>query len=101
VDCTRVYHFGARYNVEMEIVLPGAMTVMESHDIALALQHKIESMEDVERAFVHVRVDALSMSLSLDRMDDNALHLPSIIFIPVCRWITRSGTGWNTRWRGS
>jgi len=54
VDCTRVYHFGARYNVEMEIVLPGVMTVMESHDIALALQHKIESLEDVERAFVHV-----------------------------------------------
>ena len=54
VDCTRVYHFGARYNVEMEIVLPGAMTVMESHDIALDLQHKIEALEDVERAFVHV-----------------------------------------------
>jgi hypothetical protein len=26
----------------------------ESHDIALALQHKIESLEEVERAFVHV-----------------------------------------------
>jgi divalent metal cation (Fe/Co/Zn/Cd) transporter len=38
----------------MEIVLPGAMTVMESHDIALELQHKIEALEDVERAFVHV-----------------------------------------------
>jgi len=54
VDCTRAYHFGARYNVEMEIVLPGKMTVMESHDIALELQHKIESLDDVERAFVHV-----------------------------------------------
>lgn len=54
VDCTRAYHFGARYNVEMEIVLPGLMTVVESHDIALALQHKIEKLEDVERAFVHV-----------------------------------------------
>ena len=54
VDCTRAYHFGARYNVEMEIVLPGRMTVMESHDIALALQHKIEELVDVERAFVHV-----------------------------------------------
>jgi hypothetical protein len=43
-------------NVEMEIVLPGTMTVMESHDIALALQHKLEGLEEVERAFVHVRV---------------------------------------------
>jgi divalent metal cation (Fe/Co/Zn/Cd) transporter len=54
VDCTRAYHFGARYNVEMEIVLPGSMTVIDSHDIALALQHKIEAIVDVERAFVHV-----------------------------------------------
>ena len=30
------------------------MTVIDSHDIALALQHKIEAMVDVERAFVHV-----------------------------------------------
>ena len=41
-------------NVEMEIVLPGDMTVRESHDIALELQHKIEGLEEVERAFVHV-----------------------------------------------
>lgn len=54
VDCTRIYYFGARYNVEIEIVLPGTMTVRESHDLALALQHKIEGLEDVERAFVHV-----------------------------------------------
>lgn len=54
VDVTRVYHFGTRFNVEMEIVLPGSMTVRESHDIALALQHKIESLDEVERAFVHV-----------------------------------------------
>ena len=54
VDCIRAYHFGARYNVEMEIVLPGEMTVATSHDIALELQHKIEKLEDVERAYVHV-----------------------------------------------
>lgn len=41
-------------NVEMEVVLPGTMTVIESHDVALALQHKIEMLSDVERAFVHV-----------------------------------------------
>ncbi|PRW57612.1 CDF membrane isoform A [Chlorella sorokiniana] len=54
VDVVRCYHFGPRYNVEMEVVLPGAMTVAESHDIALDLQHKLEALEDVERAFVHV-----------------------------------------------
>lgn len=54
VDCTRAYHFGARYNVEMEIVLPGDMSVAVSHDIALSLQHRIEGLDEVERAFVHV-----------------------------------------------
>ncbi|KAL4449002.1 hypothetical protein ABPG77_007719 [Micractinium sp. CCAP 211/92] len=58
VDVTRAYHFGARYNVEMEVVLPADMTVAESHDIALALQHKLEAMGDVERAFVHVDYQA-------------------------------------------
>lgn len=43
------YHFGARYIVEMEVVMPGGMTVAESHDIALALQHKVEALDDVER----------------------------------------------------
>ena len=47
-------HIVCTDNVEMEIVLPGSMTVIDSHDIALALQHKIEAMIDVERAFVHV-----------------------------------------------
>ena len=37
----------------MEVVLPGSMTVQESHDIALVLQHKLESFDEVERAFVH------------------------------------------------
>jgi len=41
VDITRAYHFGARYNVEIEIILPGDMSVRESHDIALELQHKV------------------------------------------------------------
>lgn len=40
--------------MEIEIVLPGEMTVLESHDLALAVQHKIEQLDDVERAFVHV-----------------------------------------------
>ena len=33
LDCIRAYHFGSRYNVEVEIVLPGDMSVRESHDI--------------------------------------------------------------------
>jgi hypothetical protein len=54
VDVNRVYYFGSAYNCELEIVLPAEMTVRESHDIALSLQHKIEELQDIERAFVHV-----------------------------------------------
>lgn len=39
----RAYHFGPRFHIEMEVVLPQAMSVRESHDIALALQHKVHS----------------------------------------------------------
>lgn len=54
VDTTRAYHMGARFAVEMEVVLPATMTLRESHDIAVELQHKIEALEECERAFVHV-----------------------------------------------
>lgn len=54
VDTIRAYHFGARFNVEVDLILPAEMTVKESHAIALSLQHKIEEIEEVERAFVHV-----------------------------------------------
>eukprot|EP00611_Tribonema_gayanum_P023730 TRINITY_DN505_c0_g1_i4.p1 TRINITY_DN505_c0_g1~~TRINITY_DN505_c0_g1_i4.p1 ORF type:complete len:381 (-),score=89.65 TRINITY_DN505_c0_g1_i4:315-1457(-) len=54
VDCTRAYHFGARFMVEMEVIMPPTMLLAQSHDIALELQHKLEALDEVERAFVHV-----------------------------------------------
>jgi hypothetical protein len=35
------------------------MTVAESHDIALALQHKVEALEDVERCELRLRTEHL------------------------------------------
>jgi divalent metal cation (Fe/Co/Zn/Cd) transporter len=40
LDELRAYHFGQRYLVELEVILPPDMSVRESHDIALGLQHK-------------------------------------------------------------
>ena len=34
----------ARYNVELEIILPRDMTVQESHDLSLELQHKVSEI---------------------------------------------------------
>eukprot|EP00457_Paulinella_chromatophora_P009073 gb/GEZN01009127.1/.p1 GENE.gb/GEZN01009127.1/~~gb/GEZN01009127.1/.p1 ORF type:complete len:380 (+),score=18.54 gb/GEZN01009127.1/:162-1301(+) len=54
LDTIRAYHFGAKCMVELEVILPEDMTVKESHYIALQLQFKLEQLEHVERAFVHV-----------------------------------------------
>eukprot|EP00611_Tribonema_gayanum_P030107 TRINITY_DN8260_c0_g1_i1.p1 TRINITY_DN8260_c0_g1~~TRINITY_DN8260_c0_g1_i1.p1 ORF type:complete len:350 (+),score=76.35 TRINITY_DN8260_c0_g1_i1:196-1245(+) len=54
VDSTCAYHWGSRYMVEMEVILPADTVLSTSHDIALELQHKLEAIEEVERAFVHV-----------------------------------------------
>eukprot|EP00953_Heterococcus_sp_UTEX-ZZ885_P001179 1139-Heterococcus_DN1.PRE.2 len=54
VDSTRAYHFGAAYIVEMEILMPAETRLRDSHDIALDLQQKLEGIDEIERAFVHV-----------------------------------------------
>eukprot|EP00461_Guttulinopsis_vulgaris_P003807 UN03808 len=54
LDQIRVYHWGERYLVEIDIVLPESMSVKESHDIAVSLQNSVEQLDEVERVFVHV-----------------------------------------------
>lgn len=57
-DIIRAYHFGSRYLVELEVILPAQMTVRDAHDISLALQQHVEALSDVERCFVHVDYQA-------------------------------------------
>lgn len=54
VDSIRAYHFGSRYNVEVDVILPGTLSLVESHDLGLSLQDKIEEIDEVERCFVHM-----------------------------------------------
>lgn len=54
VDIVRAYHFGHRYLVEVEVVVSRDCGIVYAHDSALSLQKKIEALEDVERAHVHV-----------------------------------------------
>lgn len=56
VDTVRAYHLAYNYLVEVDIVLPEDMTVVDAHDIGEALQDKIEMLENVERAWVHMYV---------------------------------------------
>lgn len=64
VDTIRAYTFGVNYLVEVDIQLPPDMALKEAHDIGESLQQKLESLGEVERAFVH--------------LDFETLHSPSV-----------------------
>ncbi|GAB9464052.1 Cation diffusion facilitator [Globisporangium polare] len=73
LDITRAYHFGSKYLVELEVVVPADMTVKMAHDIALQLQFKVENLEDVERAFVHVDYKARDYDEHVVSREEDAL----------------------------
>ena len=54
VDVCRAYHFGPKFLVELEVVLPKHTVLLDSHDLGMELQYEIESREEVERCFVHI-----------------------------------------------
>ena len=54
IDTVRVYHSGPRLIAEVDIVMNPSGTLQETHDIAEALQFKLESLPDIERAYVHI-----------------------------------------------
>ncbi|VDM04189.1 unnamed protein product [Schistocephalus solidus] len=54
LDTVRAFHLGSNFMVEVDIVLPKDMDLHQAHDIGETLQKKLESMENVERAFVHL-----------------------------------------------
>jgi cation diffusion facilitator family transporter len=54
VDVCRAYHFGPKFLVELEVVLPKNTLLFESHDLGMELQYEIEARDEVERCFVHI-----------------------------------------------
>jgi len=54
IDTVRAYHSGPRLIAEVDIVMDPDATLQETHDVAEELQMKLESLPDVERAYVHV-----------------------------------------------
>ncbi|GLT73014.1 hypothetical protein SLA2020_449040 [Shorea laevis] len=57
IETVRAYTFGLNYFVELDIVLPGGMSLGEAHNIGESLQDKLEQLPEVERAFVHIDFD--------------------------------------------
>ncbi|CAI6336428.1 unnamed protein product [Periconia digitata] len=54
IDTVRAYHSGPRLIVEVDIVMDPDDSLRSTHDVAEELQIKLESLPDVERAYVHV-----------------------------------------------
>lgn len=54
IDTVRVYHSGPRLIAEVDVVMDPDKTLQETHDVAEDLQIKLESLPDIERAYVHV-----------------------------------------------
>ncbi|KAF2663301.1 hypothetical protein BT63DRAFT_380211 [Microthyrium microscopicum] len=54
VDTCRAYHAGEKYYVEVDVIMDENLPLKITHDVGQTLQRKIEGLEDVERAFVHV-----------------------------------------------
>eukprot|EP00930_Biecheleria_cincta_P001366 TRINITY_DN102506_c0_g1_i1.p1 TRINITY_DN102506_c0_g1~~TRINITY_DN102506_c0_g1_i1.p1 ORF type:complete len:402 (+),score=72.43 TRINITY_DN102506_c0_g1_i1:101-1306(+) len=54
LDVVRAYHFGPKFLVEIELVMAPTTPLLESHDVGILLQHKIECLEECERCFVHI-----------------------------------------------
>ncbi|PHH79760.1 hypothetical protein CDD80_3880 [Ophiocordyceps camponoti-rufipedis] len=54
IDTMRAYYSGPRLIVEVDVVMDSTVTLAESHDVAEDLQCKLESLPEVERAYVHI-----------------------------------------------
>ncbi|KAI3396127.1 hypothetical protein diail_458 [Diaporthe ilicicola] len=54
IDTVRVYHSGPRLIAEVDVVMDPHESLQATHDVAEDLQFKLESLPDVERAYVHV-----------------------------------------------
>lgn len=54
LDTVRAYYSGPRIIVEVDVVMAPRETLRDTHDVAEALQVKLESLPGVERAYVHI-----------------------------------------------
>jgi divalent metal cation (Fe/Co/Zn/Cd) transporter len=54
IDTVRAFRLAEGFIVEVDIVLPREMPLQQAHDIGESLQFRIEELDSVERAFVHL-----------------------------------------------
>ncbi len=54
IDSIQAVHLGTNFLVEVDIGLPGSMPLAEAHDIGAELQTQLETIDEIERGFVHL-----------------------------------------------
>ncbi len=54
IDMIQAVHFGTNFFTEVDIGLPASMPLAMAHDIGDKLQTQLESIDNIERAFVHL-----------------------------------------------
>lgn len=65
IDTVRAYHSGPRYIVEIDVVMDRNERLEIAHDVAEALQIKIEKLPGVERAYVHIDYETSHKPVSI------------------------------------
>ncbi|KAF9436633.1 hypothetical protein BGZ76_003430 [Entomortierella beljakovae] len=58
IDTVRAYYVGDGLFVEVDIVLPPDTPLSQAHDLGESLQIALETLDSVERAFVHIDYNA-------------------------------------------
>ncbi len=64
IDSVQAVHLGTNFFVEVDIGLPGTMPLAEAHDIGAELQEQLETIDEVERVFVHLDFEFTHMPAS-------------------------------------
>ncbi|PVD36640.1 hypothetical protein C0Q70_03626 [Pomacea canaliculata] len=70
LDTIKAYHCGTRLLVEVEIVVSEDMPLKATHDLRESLQSKLERLDEVERAIVHVCVNHNNNRQQRDKSDE-------------------------------
>lgn len=80
LDKLTAYHFGPKFLVELEMVMPEDTPLRVSHDCGISLQHQIESLPQVERCFVHIDYSKREVD---DHNPNAPLYLKTYVGSPV------------------
>jgi divalent metal cation (Fe/Co/Zn/Cd) transporter len=78
IDAIRAYHFGTHFLVEIDVLLPHDLHLREAVHVGIGLEQKVESLPEVERAFVHLNCERIATNSNNISVDQNQQIITSI-----------------------